>query len=82
MDLYVSQLLGCVCHVRLKPTDRDEVNCRIVYVIDTFYLGRIKQRKDNGKNFSRRDCIRKLSYHGKFSYHEILCSFMSEEIPQ
>jgi hypothetical protein len=27
------------------------------------------------KNFSR-DCIR------KFGYHEIFCSFMSEEIPQ
>jgi hypothetical protein len=30
-------------------------------------IGRDKKRKDNGKDFSRRDCIR------KFSYHETLC---------
>ncbi len=35
-------------------------------------------RKKDGKLmiFSRRDCIR------KFSYHEIFCSFMSDEIPE
>jgi chromosome segregation ATPase len=55
---------------------------RIVYVIHTFQLGRNKKRQDNGKNFCRRDCIRKFSYHRKFSYQEIFCSFMSEEIPQ
>ncbi len=53
-----------------------KVCCRIVYVIHTFLARREWERKDNGQNFSRRDCIR------KFSYHEIFCSFVSEEIPQ
>jgi hypothetical protein len=63
--------------------DGDEHSrCRIVYVIHTFYLASNKKRKDKGKNFSRRDCIRKFSYQWKFSYHGIFCSFMSEEILQ
>ncbi len=51
--------------------------CRIVYVIHTF-LGRKgwEKEKANGQNFSRQDCI------WKFGYHEIFCSFVSEEIPQ
>jgi hypothetical protein len=44
---------------------------RLVYVIHTFLARRERERKDNGQNFFRRDCIR------KFSYHEIFCSFVS-----
>ena len=66
----------------LEGTLESSMFCRIVYVIDTFKVGRNKKRKDNGENFGRRDCIRKFSYHRKLSYHEIFCSFMSEEIPQ
>jgi hypothetical protein len=38
-------------------------------------VGRNKKRKDNGKLFFRRDCIRKFSYHETF-----LCYLSSEEI--
>jgi hypothetical protein len=39
-------------------------------------MGGIRKEKITVKNFSRRDCIR------KFSYHEIFRSFVSEEIPK
>ena len=38
------------------------------YTVTDDLVGRDKKRKDNGKEFSERDCIR------KFSYHEIFCT--------
>jgi hypothetical protein len=51
-----------------------DVCCGNVYPY-TVTDDRVK-RKDNGEEFFPRDCI------WKFSYHEIFCSFMSEEIPK
>jgi hypothetical protein len=33
------------------------------YTVTDDRVGRDKKRKDNGKEFSRRGCIRKFSYH-------------------
>ncbi len=33
------------------------------YTVKDDRVGRNKKRKDNGKEFFRRDCIRKFSYH-------------------
>ncbi len=44
------------------------------YTVTDDWVGRNKKRKDNGKEFFRRDCMRKFSYH-----ETLLCYLCSEE---
>ena len=39
------------------------------YTVTDDRVGRNKNRKDNGKEFFRRDCMRKFSYHETLLYH-------------
>jgi hypothetical protein len=45
------------------------------YTVTDDRVGRNKNRKDNGKEFFRRDCMRKFSYH-----ETLLCHFFSEDM--
>ena len=59
------------------PIDKLRVFCGNMYpyTVTDDRVGRNKKRKDNGKEFFRRDCMRKFSYH-----ETLLCYLSSEEI--
>jgi hypothetical protein len=65
--------VGCV----LQQQKENFGNCGNMYpyTVTDDRVGRNKKRKDNGKDFFRRDCMRKFSYHETF-----LCHLCSEDI--